>query len=93
MHESWWNMNFEQFMNVLDIKEEYQIQPKLMEVLLSDRKNVLLDQLIANGFDTSKDELREIFENELANRKKLAFMMLLILKEVRKTKNMMKDVC
>ena len=64
-------MNFDQFMDILGITEEYQIQPKLMEILLSDRKDFFLDELVKNGFDTKKDELREIFEQELANRKTL----------------------
>lgn len=64
-------MKFEQFMDALQVKESYQLQNKLMEKLLSDEKDVLFDELIKNGFDTAKDEIREIFEKEVADRKAL----------------------
>lgn len=64
-------MKFEQFMEALQVKEAYQIQNKLMEKLLSDDKDMFLDDLIKKGFDTAKDEIREIFEKEVADRKAL----------------------
>lgn len=64
-------MDFNKFMDILGITEEYQIQTRLMQLLLSDKKNDFLDTLISNGFDTSNDELRDIFQNECANRKTL----------------------
>lgn len=64
-------MDIEKFMKILQVNEEYEIQNKLMNVLLSDKKNIFLDELINNGFDIEKDCIREMFENELANRKTL----------------------
>lgn len=64
-------MDFNKFLNVLEIKEEYQIKDALFKVLFSNQKDVFLDKLIKSGFDVNKDEIREIFENELANRKTL----------------------
>lgn len=64
-------MNFQDFLDVLEIKEEYEIQSKLMEIMLSENKDCFLDKLIDIGFDIKKDEIRNIFENELANRKTL----------------------
>lgn len=64
-------MNFQDFLDVLEIKEEYEIQNRLMEILLSENKNSFLDKLIGMGFDINKDEIRDIFETELANRKTL----------------------
>lgn len=64
-------MDFNKFMDILGATEEYQIQPRLIDMILSDRKESFFDELIENGFCIKKDEIREIFENELANRKTL----------------------
>lgn len=64
-------MTIQDFFDVLQIKEEYEIQSKLMEIMLSENKDNFLDKLIAKWFDVQKDEIRNIFENELANRKTL----------------------
>lgn len=64
-------MTFDDFMEVLGIKEEYQIKDRLMQILLSEEKNTFFENLIERGLETSKDAIRDIFESELANRKRL----------------------
>lgn len=64
-------MTFDDFMEVLGIKEEYQIKDRVMQILLSEEKNTFFKNLIEIGFETSKDEIRDIFESNLANRKSL----------------------
>lgn len=64
-------MTFDEFMEVLGINEEYQIKDRVMQILLSEEKNTFFEKLIERGFDTSKDEIRYIFETELADRKSL----------------------
>ena len=58
-------------MNILGATEEYQIQQKITDVMFSSQKDDFLKRLIDEGFDISKDELRDMFESELANRKTL----------------------
>lgn len=64
-------MNYNEFIKIPGIKEEYEICDKLMDTLLGNGKDIFLKNLCDNGFDISKDDIREIFENELANRKSL----------------------
>ena len=42
-----------------------------MDILFSDNKNEFLDKLLKNGFDIKNDPIRNIFEQEVANRKSL----------------------
>ena len=64
-------MNYNEFINILGVKEEYEICDSLMDILLSENKDRFLKSLVDNGFDISQDDIREIFENELADRKSL----------------------
>ena len=64
-------MDYNDFIKILGVKEEYEICDRLMDILLGENKDYFLKTLCDNGFDILRDDIREIFENELANRKSL----------------------
>nr|DAP09446.1 MAG TPA: N-6 DNA Methylase [Caudoviricetes sp.] len=64
-------IEFKDILDILEIKEEYQIQGALIKVLFSESKNAFLDKFMQLGFDLSNDFIRDIFEQEVANRKSL----------------------
>lgn len=63
-------MTKEQINKIIDIDESYKLPQKLMEILMSDRKNQIFDKFMELNEDLGHDWFTEYFEEQHANKEK-----------------------
>lgn len=63
-------MTKEQINKIIDIDESYKLPQKLLEILMSDRKNQIFDKFMEINEDLDHDWFTEYFEEQHANKEK-----------------------